>query len=437
MHRFAFASSSLLLAVLLAAPGARAQNDPLPPPPPPGSNATSDPFAGLPPPEGLKDPPAPEPAFGRPGQFVVTGASVIGFSSTNYDNSPASHVSVNLSPGIDYFVLRNVSIGATLDAGYADDKTGSTGNVAETQTLSFSVAPRIGWNAPLGQFFSWYPRLAIGFTAAHEQETPANSASSTGNSVGAWFSLYAPFLAHVAPQLFIGFGPTLSHSFLHNDGVANGDPTHFGAVAVVGGYWGSDEAAPNPVAPPAPATARRFGDPGEWVFTAELQGALGTSWSGSGESTTSESVLPGAEYFVVRDVSVGANVYANASQTSNGPSYSANTASFGAAAHLGVNIPLGSAFSLYPRAYVGYGHGSASSALRNTAGQELAGSDSFNESWVALDVPLLVHPAPHFFVGFGPRVNRDLYQQYDYPNAPSASHPATSFGAGLLVGGWL
>jgi hypothetical protein len=53
--------------------------------------------------------------------------------------------------------------------------------------------------------------------------------------------------------------------------------------------------------------------------------------------------------------------------------------------------------------------------------------------WVELSLPLLVHPASHFFVGAGPFVFHELsdVDQNSYEN------DATTLGAAFLLGGWL
>jgi hypothetical protein len=43
-----------------------------------------------------------------------------------------------------------------------------------------------------------------------------------------------------------------------------------------------------------------------------------------------------------------------------------------------------------------------------------------------LFAPIMFHPAPHFFVGFGPFLDTDL----------SGSDKVTTYGAKLTIGGW-
>jgi hypothetical protein len=112
--------------------------------------------------------------------------------------------------------------------------------------------------------------------------------------------------------------------------------------------------------------------------------------------------------------------------------YSNSSTSYGLAAHFSVNLPLGELFSLYPRGYLGFGAGSYNDTSGSNSNQA-----TFTNSWVALYVPLLVHPAPHLFVGFGPSVKHDLSFDYSSPNGQQSSIQGTTLSADLIVGGWL
>ena len=57
-------------------------------------------------------------------------------------------------------------------------------------------------------------------------------------------------------------------------------------------------------------------------------------------------------------------------------------------------------------------------------------------NWTSLYVPLLVHPAPHFFVGLGPFVTHDVDHEYTAQNGGKGKNEGTTVGAALTVGGW-
>ena len=96
-----------------------------------------------------------------------------------------------------------------------------------------------------------------------------------------------------------------------------------------------------------------------------------------------------------------------------------------------VELPLGRALSWYPRASMGLG------AQWSDEGYGAARSRwSSVELYVGLYAPLLVHVASHFFVGFGPFVQRDLSNAFT-PGGLQQQFPESYFGASLVVGGWL
>jgi hypothetical protein len=377
-------------------------------------------------------------------------------SYENFDNSQATRFSAGFSPSFDYFVLPNLSLGLAFDVGFSDDKGYDAGNnIVEDKTTSFSFGPRLGYNVRLGKAVSFYPRVGAGFTTWSSQESLVTTSpdatapyvpSPGSSSTGAWVSAFAPLLLHPVPHFFLGIGPTFNHSFVHTTGTASGDPTTVGVGLAFGGYWGgasenhdASGGAPMaaegaPVAPPA----HRFGEAGQWVLDASLDASGSGWWDTAGSSSSSVSVLPGFDYFVADYVSLGANVFFDASQYSNQQqdavySTKGSSTGFGLAGHLGVNLPMGRWFSFYPRAYVGFG--SYSSSETTAAG--IAENASTGEVWVALQAPLLVHPASHFFVGFGPSINHDLANQISYANGYSTSNRATRVSGGLLVGAWL
>jgi len=60
-------------------------------------------------------------------------------------------------------------------------------------------------------------------------------------------------------------------------------------------------------------------------------------------------------------------------------------------------------------------------------------SSSSEAGWEA-PIPLLVHVAPHLFVGFGPWLAQDLVRTVTYADTSTLQNPSTRFGASVLVG---
>jgi hypothetical protein len=114
--------------------------------------------------------------------------------------------------------------------------------------------------------------------------------------------------------------------------------------------------------------------------------------------------------------------------SSSGVQADNSSTSFGVAPRFGFQVPLGGAFSLFPRAAVAIG--SVSSDQRSTAGEN---QHDQSRTWLWIDAPVVAEVAPHLIVGVGPYVTTDLSRtdQTNYDNR------GTTLGLSGLVGGWL
>ena len=169
------------------------------------------------------------------------------------------------------------------------------------------------------------------------------------------------------------------------------------------------EAQPAPVVsnspPPARASGSGFGSPGTWVFTFQTAdigtGSFSFHKTSGGGSTI--SLNPGADYFLVPNISLGANIVF--SHDSGGGSV------FGGGVRAGYNMPLVDAFSFWPMArffVVRYDRAS-------TTATDLS-----------VLAPFLWHAAPHFFLGAGPDVNIGI-----------SGGTNTVYGIDFMLGGWI
>jgi hypothetical protein len=403
------------------------------------------------------EPPAPR--FGDIGEFVVTGFASIDVSSVQYQ-SQASFFSADFSPGLDYFFVRNLSVGIDLEAQYSDGRGyGADSSLVESKSTTIRAAPRLGWNIPVTRSFSVYPAVRVGFESIVNSESvvsgssPSIAGSALGypstTQTGPWVAVFAPVLYHVVPRAFIGLGPYLFRDFGDVRGGPNvgGQRTTWGPEVVVGGFFGgtppveaaqppptSDEASADDVA----AHSHRFGEAHEFVITGETNvSAYWTAYAGSGSSRNTVTFSPGVDYFVANRFSLGVGAVISSNNISGiDPStraiVSENVGSAGVTFRLGFDVPMGQWLSLYARAALSVG--------RNSYDERSNGlSDTYNESYSSIGVyaPLLVHPAPHVFVGFGPSVSRDLDRTDTFPQGGNATNPSTSLGASLIVGVWL
>ena len=161
-------------------------------------------------------PPAPK-AFGDAGVAVLSGS--VSVSSSRYSNSDATHLTVFVEPGVDYFVDRPLSIGGYALGRYGDNKSYDYfGPLVETKDTGYGFGARIGFNIPVGKLLSIWPKLAFGMNNYHitrsVQTMPSNlvgiaPSQSEESTSATWIELQVPLLFHAATHYFVGFGPTV------------------------------------------------------------------------------------------------------------------------------------------------------------------------------------------------------------------------------------
>ncbi len=410
--------------------------------------------------KGAPCPPAASPgvcSFGSRGQWVITGASSVVLSQTSYNGSGATYSSVTFAPGLDTFVLRNFSVGLTLSLGFSDSKGYTAdGTFEEDRLTTYAGGLRAGLVVPLSRRVSLYPRLAAGYESirAGEQDlTPSATSTLTAGATatvahdGPWATADAPLLLQAAPHFFVAVVPSVTVDGSSGPGEPpyGGPHVSAGAGFELGGWFGGPEpaSAAEPVEPrdPVPDLPPRaplpvFGDAGVLALNAELEayGSATTYGGGTSASSSAYGLQVGADYFVASHFSFGAVLTLTHSESSGayllgGAPYRGSHDTDGVGARVGVEIRLGTYVSIWPRGTFGFavdGHDIESQ------GQANKGNDS--RVFADLYVPLLVHPARHFFVGFGPDAYTDLSRTVTPGNG---SNPANSYGAGLIVGGWL
>ena len=394
------------------------------------------------------------PPFGARGQITVLGGSDIGVSSSSYDGSAAKYDYYNFSPEVDYFVARNVSLGLAVGLSYSDQRGyGADGSLVETQTKNVQVGPRVSVNIPLGRSFSFFPGLTVGYEWIETSESlvSGQSLSIVGYGVGfplthqsgPYISVYAPILFHPVSHFILGFGPEFFHEFGGVTTPANigAQATTVGAGFIAGIHWGGDETGGAAPSPPDPSERLRFGDSGEVVLSNDLDAFIhSVSRSGTPASTLNGGVGGSVDYFAAPHVSIGGALSltgssGNGFDGSTGAPVQYNDTQWMVWLRLGVGLPILPWLSFYPVGEIGFG-GQTYNETENGAQNQSSGALVA----VSLYAPLLVHPAPHAFIGFGPGIYQDLSAQYTdpaLPNSPSIQNRETTLSLSLVVGGWI
>src|ERR1700690_2144145 len=391
--------------------------------------------------------------FGGRGQFVITGASTMGISFVAYSASQASSFGAVFSPGLDYFISRNISVGVDVDVSYGDAKGyGADGSLIETTTTTVAAGPRVAFTLPFGRSpFSLYPRLTLGFewTQRDEQLVSGASLSVAGSAlgypsstqVGPTINLFIPLLFHPTGHFFMGFGPSVFHEFGHVSGGPDvgGQRTTIACGLVVGGYFGGERAPADALEDgPRPVPPRRFGMEGEWVLTNDLTaGISSTGYIGTSSSALGATLDVGFDYFVADNVSMGAAAAISynriqGTDASSGAPVTTSVTGGGVLARLGYSVPVARWLSWFPRVSLGF----STDTFKESSGVS-ANQPSENIVTIAAFAPILVHPVPHFFAGLGPYVSQDVSRSVSFPNSLiQVQNQSSRAGLTLVVGGW-
>jgi hypothetical protein len=153
--------------------------------------------------------------FGDKGQLVLS--QDLQFRLT-YNTAGSDNFNVVLSPGADYFIKQNLSVGA-------DASLGLIFQPGDNAT-SVGAHVRAGYNLPYDQNISFWPKVSVGFVY-NKTTTFLFGPDGTFFQIGA----FAPVVLHPASHFFVGFGPDLDILLGDSSGIS------FGARSVIGGYF--------------------------------------------------------------------------------------------------------------------------------------------------------------------------------------------------------
>ncbi|HXU02737.1 MAG TPA: hypothetical protein VN903_17350 [Polyangia bacterium] len=156
---------------------------------------------------------SPSAGFAAMGQWAIsmrTTGDGGGFVFFHKDSPGDWHLS--LHPSIDYFIINSVSLGATL---------GYTYSPADTGTTIFDIGGRAGFNLNINDNLGFWPSAGLSLNV--------NSSNHNTNTT-TFLGVFAPFLYHLVPHLFVGLGPSFSLQ------LSGGSGKQFGVDFVIGGW---------------------------------------------------------------------------------------------------------------------------------------------------------------------------------------------------------
>jgi hypothetical protein len=150
-------------------------------------------------------------------------------------------------------------------------------------------------------------------------------------------------------------------------------------------------------------SARDLEQQGTFVITNNA--GFGFGQQVNSPSSTTFSLRPALDYFVIPNLSVGGAVEFAFSSPAHSPTFT----SFGIAPEVGYELALSDTWSFWPQ-------GALPISFPNPGDPHVT---------LVIFAPFLVHPAPHFFFGIGPGFQQDL-----------TSNPTTSITGRFLIGGY-
>ncbi len=165
--------------------------------------------------------------FGAKGTLAISSEAGATFSHTSISGVDGGTTTLVLRPGVDYFVIPKLSVGAFVGVDHQSQSLGST--------TTFGVGPRVGYDIAFSDRFSIWPR--VGFSFNHSTikidaesvggiDTPSSEASNDAIAI----NLFAPLMYHTQ-HVFAGVGPALDTD-LSGDAKA----TTFAIRATLGGW---------------------------------------------------------------------------------------------------------------------------------------------------------------------------------------------------------
>jgi hypothetical protein len=183
------------------------------------------------------------------GALVPTSPSSLSTASFQFgtlSNNGGSGTEFSVAPAADYFVIPNLSVGGNILFGVFSPAHGNSGP-GTTVTL-FGIAPRVGYNLPITDMISFWPKVYFSYVTANGS-SGGNSSGLNASAIG----VFAPLMFVPTPHFFLGIGPDFSTQLSNNEtgsqtvnGVTQNGTlaqpklTQVGLQATIGGWFLGD-----------------------------------------------------------------------------------------------------------------------------------------------------------------------------------------------------
>jgi hypothetical protein len=147
------------------------------------------------------------------GNFAITNNAGFGFS---HQIGHGDGTTFSLRPGLDYFIIENLSIGGAIQFDFASAPPNVPNASSSTNVI---LAPEVGYELALTDTWSLWPMASV------SMQFP-----SSGNPLVA-VNVSVAFLVHPAEHFFFGIGPALSQDITSNPN------TFISGFFRIGGYF--------------------------------------------------------------------------------------------------------------------------------------------------------------------------------------------------------
>jgi hypothetical protein len=171
---------------------------------------------------------------------LLTPATMLNIGGASISNNGGSQFGFTLAPAADYFVIDNLSLGLEVLFGYATFSPPSPpaplAAPPSTNVTMYGLTPRIGYNIPIGNSLSFWPKAFFEY-AGYSIGGGVPGSGGYGNIQ--FFGAYAPILYHPVPHFYVGLGPNVLFELGEstNGQSATDKITSYGVFASIGGWF--------------------------------------------------------------------------------------------------------------------------------------------------------------------------------------------------------
>lgn len=147
---------------------------------------------------------SPSGRFGSKGQIAVSSDAGLSLDNTSLSGVDESTTTLTLRPALDWFLADSISLGGFVGVNYTSGPGGSTSVL--------SVGPRLGYNLPVSDRLSVWPKVGLSIANTSITREGLNGITvddDEESNTSAQLNLFVPVMFHPVQHFFLGLGPAL------------------------------------------------------------------------------------------------------------------------------------------------------------------------------------------------------------------------------------